>query len=550
MAGSVSRSKFDLQVMWNRLISIVEEQGQVLIRTSFSPIVRESGDISAGIFDLKGRMLAQAVTGTPGHVNTMAESVKHFIRAFPLATMREGDAYICNDPWLGTGHLNDFVVTTPVFLRGRLVALFSCTSHLIDIGGTNGPDGTDVFQEGLYIPMLRLIDKGVVNQTLISMLRSNSRLPIDTEGDTYALAACNDIGARRLVGMMEEFCLENLDELAEYILTTSHEAVVREIAALPRGTWTYSMTTDGYDAPIGIRAALTVSGNGISVDFTGTSDAVPFGINVPLTYTTAYTVFGLGCVVSSRIPNNAGSLAPFSVSAPENCILNAQKPLPVQSRHVLGHMLPDMIFGCLSQIVPDKVPAEGAGCLWNIVVNGVRSETNTPFGLSMVVTGGTGGRYTTDGLSATGFPSGVQGTPIEVVEAQTPLLFRRKELLADSGGDGTHRGGLGQVIEIETIEDAPFILSAAFDRIDHPPRGRAGGRPGAAGFLGLSGGTVLSGKGVHRVMPGQKLILKTPGGGGLGDPSKRARDRIEVDLIEDLCSGNGGEGRRKNEIIG
>ena len=251
----------DLQIMWNRLIAVVEEQAQVLMRTAFSPIVRECGDLSAGVFDRQGRMLAQAVTGTPGHVNSMAESVKHFIRHFPLDTMKPGDAYITNDPWMGTGHLNDFVITTPAFnSKGQLVALFSCTSHLMDIGGIGfGPDATDVFMEGLYIPMLKLIDQGTVNETLMAMIRANTRLPIDTEGDTYSLAACNDVGAKRLAEMMDEFGIDTLDPLAEHICARSREAVMAEIAKLPRGTWRNEMTVDGYDAPVTLAAALTVS---------------------------------------------------------------------------------------------------------------------------------------------------------------------------------------------------------------------------------------------------------------------------------------------------
>src|SRR2546429_6962034 len=259
----------DLQIMWNRLIAVVEEQAQVLMRTAFSPIVRECGDLSAGVFDRKGRMLAQAVTGTPGHVNSMAESVKHFIAHFPIETMKPGEAYITNDPWMGTGHLNDFVVTTPCFKDGKPVALFSCTSHLMDIGGIGfGPDATDVFMEGLYIPMLKLIDQGVVNETLMAMIRANTRLPIDTEGDTYSLAACNDVGAKRLAEMMDEFGIDSLDSLAEHICARSREAVIAEIAKLPRGTWRNDMTVDGYDPPAALAAAVTVSATGIHVDYT------------------------------------------------------------------------------------------------------------------------------------------------------------------------------------------------------------------------------------------------------------------------------------------
>ncbi len=531
----------DLQIMWNRLIAVVEEQAQVLMRTAFSPIVRECGDLSAGVFDRKGRMLAQAVTGTPGHVNSMAESVKHFIRHFPLDTMKPGDAYITNDPWMGTGHLNDFVITTPAFnSKGELVALFSCTSHLMDIGGIGfGPDATDVFMEGLYIPMLKLIDQGTVNETLMAMIRANTRLPIDTEGDTYSLAACNDVGAKRLAEMMDEFGIDSLDPLAEHILARSREAVMAEIARLPHGTWRNEMIVDGYDAPVTLAAALTVSDSGIHVDFTGTSPQSRYGINVPLAYTTAYTVFGLGCVVASAIPNNAGSLGPLTVSAPNGCILNAPKPAPVCSRHIIGQMLPDVTFGCLRQIIPQRVPTEGTSCLWNLNVRGeTQSGSGGNYGFMMAVTsnGGTGARPDKDGLSATAYPSGVRGTPVEIAESQTPLIFWKKELRPDSGGVGRTQGGHGQVIEIGSGIGRPWDILAAFDRIDHPARGRDGGRDGAAGYIGLKSGVKMRGKGFQLVPPDDRLVVLTPGGGGIGVPQERAAERVARDLADELVS--------------
>jgi N-methylhydantoinase B len=531
----------DLQIMWNRLIAVVEEQAQVLMRTAFSPIVRECGDLSAGVFDREGRMLAQAVTGTPGHVNSMAESVKHFIRHFPLDQMQPGDVYITNDPWMGTGHLNDFVVTTPAFNnKGELVALFSCTSHLMDIGGIGfGPDATDVFMEGLYIPMLKLIDRGIVNETLMAIIRSNTRLPIDTEGDTYSLAACNDVGARRLAEMMDEFGIDSLAALAEHICVRSREAVMAEIAKLPKGTWHNLMTVDGYDEPVTLAAALTVSDQGMHVDFTGTSPQSRYGINVPLAYTTAYTVFGLGCVVASQIPNNAGSLAPLTVSAPVGCILNAPKPAPVCSRHIIGQMLPDVAFGCLRHIIPDRVPAEGTSCLWNLNVRGeTQAGAGGNYGFTMAVTsnGGTGARPDKDGLSATAYPSGVRGSPVEIVESQTPLIFWRKELRPDSGGAGRTRGGHGQIIEIGSGIDRPWDILAAFDRIDHPARGRDGGRDGAVGYVGLRSGRTLRGKGFQEVPPGDRLVVLTPGGGGIGVPSERSSELVVRDLTDELIS--------------
>ena len=534
-------SDIDLQIMWNRLLAVVEEQAQTLLRTAFSSIVREAGDLSAGIFDARGRMLAQAVTGTPGHVNSMAESVKHFIGHFGLQNMQPGDAYITNDPWLGTGHLNDFVITTPCFYRGRLIGLFSCTSHLMDIGGIGfGPDGTDVFMEGLYIPFLKILEAGKVNETLMAMIRANTRQPIDTVGDVYSLAACNDVGCKRLVEMMEEFELETLDLLAEHICAKSRAAVLAEIAALPKGSWSNSMTTDGFDGPITLRATTTIKADGIHVDYTGTDRQVRRGINVPLAYTTAYTVFGLGCIVASKIPNNAGSLSPLTVSAPPGTILNAVKPAAVCIRHVIGQMLPDVVFGCLAQALPERVPAEGTSCLWNLIVRGAvpdRRGGNYAFSMAITSNGGTGARPQADGLSATAYPSGVKGTPIEIAEAITPLLFWKKELRPGSGGAGRTRGGLGQIIEIESAIAEPFELLAAFDRIDFPPRGRAGGQPGAAGAVAIKGGRKLHGKGTQMVAAGERLVVMTPGGGGLGgaearDPALVAADQREGRLAK------------------
>ena len=537
---NASTSDIQRQIMWNRLIAIVEEQAQVLLRTAFSPIVREAGDLSAGVFDTDGRMLAQAVTGTPGHVNSMAESVKHFIAHFGLESMKPGDAYITNDPWMGTGHLNDFVITTPCFRGNKLVGLFSCTSHLIDIGGIGfGPDGTDVFMEGLYIPFLKLIDEGKVNETLMAMIRANTRLPVDTVGDTYSLAACNDVGCDRLVAMMDEFGLDDLEDLGGYIIEKSRAAVLEEISALPKGSWTNTMITDGYEMPVSLTATVTVSEDGIHVDYTGTSPVASRGINVPLSYTTAYTVFGLACIVGSRVPNNAGSLAPLTVSAPAGTILNAPKPAPVCSRHVIGQMLPDVVFGCLHQAVPDRVPAEGTSCLWNLNVRGkVSGGEGGNYGFSMAVTsnGGTGARPTADGLSATAYPSGVKGTPVEIAEQITPLLFWRKEYRPDSGGAGRMRGGHGQIIEFESRIGEPFELLAAYDRIDHPARGRDGGHDGAPGEVRFKSGQKLKGKGFLHVPPEERLVVLTPGGGGMGDPEERARDAIASDLDAGLVS--------------
>ena len=526
------------QVMWNRLLSVVEEQGQTLVRTAFSPIVRECGDISAGVFDLDGRMMAQAVTGTPGHVNSMAESVKHFISHFPLNTMKEGDIFITNDPWMGTGHLNDFVITTPCFKNNKIVGLFSCTSHLTDIGGLGvGPDATDVHMEGLYIPMLKLADKGVMNKTLLKLISQNTRQPVETEGDVYSLAACNDIGCRRLIEMMDEFQISNLKNLSDFIYNKSLLAVENEIKKIPNGVYKNSMMIDGFEKDVKLEAKLIVSEKSISVDFTGTSEKSKFGINVPLSYTKAYTCFGLSCLVSAEIPNNAGSLYPFEISAPIGSILNAPYPAAVCARHIIGQMLPDMVFGCLEKAIPDKVPAEGASCLWNITFRGNTdrgANNNTLFAVTAVVNGGTGARPIKDGLSATAYPSGVRGTPVEINEAVAPLLFLKKEYNPGSGGKGKFNGGLGQVIEIKSAIDEDMDLLASFDRIKFPARGRLNGGDGKAGQVSVKNKRKLNGKGTQVIKAGEILEIFTPGGAGLGNYSERDNELIQTDIENEL----------------
>ncbi len=529
-----------LQVLWMRLLALVEEQAQILKRTAFSPIVRDCGDLSVGIFDPEGRMLAQAVTGTPGHVNAMAESVMSFLHRFPAATMREGDAYMTNDPWHGTGHLNDFVVLTPCFHEGKLVAFSCCTSHITDIGGmAAGADGTDVHAEGLTVPMIKLIDRGQMNETVLAFIQANSRLPSDAVGDVYSLAACNDAGASRVAGLLQDSGDKDLSRLGEFIMSRSRQAVLEAIGRVPKGTWKYEIELDGYEQPVTIAAEVTVEDQQVHVSFTGTSGPVSKAINVPRSYAVAYAVFGLSCALGgAEVPNNAGSLSAFDLDIPDGCILDAKRPLPVGYRHIVGQMIPDVIFGCLAQAIPQRVPAEGTSCIWNISCRGNRSaaEGSRTFALSMTTNGGTGARPMLDGLSATAFPSGVQATSVEVFETRTPLVVWRKELRVDSGGAGTSRGGLGQVIEISRPDKLPFFLNAAFDRIVNPPRGRDGGSNGSAGYVGLASGTVLRGKGLQVIPAGETMVILTPGGGGIGRPTDRRRDSVAEDLRRGLIS--------------
>ncbi len=523
------------QVMWERLIAVVEEQAQTLMRAAMSPIVRESGDLSAGVFDLRGRMMAQAVTGTPGHINTMAASVRHFLDRFPAGTMAPGDIYLTNDPWLGSGHLNDFVLVKPCFLDGVPVGLNACTSHLADVGGRGfGPDAADIHEEGLYIPPIALVDRGAIDETLMTLLRANGRTPAQNEGDVYALIACCEVGEERLAEMMREFRLESLEGLATYIVDTSRDATLARIRDWPRGVWRNEMTIDGYDFEIRIAATMTIDDDRLAIDYAGSSGRSRYGINCPPAYAQAYTVFGVKCVVAPDIPNNAGALEPFVVTAPEGAIMNARKPAPVAMRHIVGQLLPDAVFGCLHRARPGSVPAEGTGVLWDLSLRGgfghLQGGDRTPFAVELVHNGGAGGRPASDGLDATAYPSGVMGSQVEMTESTAPLIVWRRELRPDSGGAGRHRGGHGQIIEISSSEGAPFQLAAALDRIAFPARGRAGGRDGAPGVARLSGGKPMNGKGEQDIPPGDRLWIETPGGGGYGDPAERDPAAIEADL--------------------
>ena len=524
-----------MQVMWNRLISVVEEQAQTLIRTAFSTSVREAGDLSAGVFDVSGRMLAQAVTGTPGHVNAMAESVAHFIADIGPENILEGDVYVTNDPWKGTGHLHDITVVTPSFHHGKLVGYFASTAHVVDVGGRGfGPDAREVYEEGLFIPIMKFFDRGVVDRTLLAIIRNNVRESDKVVGDFYALAACNETGHRRLSDMLAEFNLDDLEGIGGFILKHSREATLARLRDLPHGTWSYSLDLDGYDEPVHLAAKLTIGPERVLVDFDGTSGMSRFGINVPLVYAKAYACYGIKCVVAPEIPNNAASLAPFDVTAPEGCILNAKRPAPVAVRHVLGHFVPDLVLGALHQALPGQVPAEGASALWNLHMS-VRPVSDEIGGkgseILMFNSGGSGGRPTLDGLNATAFPSGVHTMPIEATENVGPVIIWRKELREGSGGAGRQRGGLGQVIEIAAAKGYAFRFSAMFDRLNHPARGCEGGGNGAPGSVSLDDGTQLKGKGLQFVPADRRLVLELPGGGGYGPASERPPKTLKNDIV-------------------
>ena len=540
---SKQHSKVAYQVMWNRLISVVEEQAQALVRTAFSTSVREAGDLSAGVYDVDGNMLAQAVTGTPGHVNAMADAVPHFIRKIGRNNIHDGDVYITNDPWEGTGHLHDITMVTPSFHDGALVGFFACTAHIVDIGGRGfGADAHSVYEEGLYIPIMKFAEKGKVDETLTRIIRGNVREPDQLIGDIYALATCNEIGHRRLIDMMAEFSLTDLNGIAEFILVNSRRATLERIAALPQQSATGEMKMDGFDRHITLKVKVSVDGDRIVSDFTGSSGLDKKGINCPLVYAKAYACYALKVAIAPEIPNNAASLAPFEIEAPENSIVNALHPAPVALRHIVGHFVPDAVYDAFDKIVPGLVPAEGAGCLCNFQVS-LRPRTDAPAPedarRSEVLTfnsGGSGARPEHDGLNATAFPSGVMTMPIEATEHAGPVIIWRKELRPDSGGAGKTRGGLGQYMEVGAQEGHEFDIQAMFDRVEHPARGRRGGGAGAPTTISQDDGSVMNGKGKQFVAHGRRVVMAFPGGAGYGDPSERSVELVKRDLARGYIS--------------
>lgn len=505
------------------------------MRAAFGAIVREAGDLSAGVFNARGEMLAQAVTGTPGHVNTMAASVNAMLDVIPASTLISGDVLITNDPWLGAGHVFDFVVVTPVFIRTEIVAYLASTSHVVDVGGLGwSAEGRSVFEEGVTIPVMRLRKADAINEDLLRIVTTNSRVPHEARGDILSLLSCNDTGAKRLIELMREYKLDNLHELSDFIFTRSAQGTKAALRAAPNGIYHSEMTMDGYDSPITLCARMLISDEHIDVDLSGSSPAIDRGINCPLNYTAAYAAFGIRALLTPQVPNNQASLLAIRVSAPPGLVVSAQRPAPVSARHVIGQALPDLMFGCLEQAMPSQVLAESAGALWTLSLSGAGKRSFTSLN---VVLGGMGARPNADGLSTTAFPSGVGAVPVESAEVAAPLIYHSKEYITDSGGAGEFRGGLSQRLEVGSNTGEDLSLSAAaFERLTDGPEGRQGGQAGSAGKVFLSNGTQIRSKGIFRIPADATLVLQTPGGGGFGDPAHRDRSAVERDLEQGLIS--------------
>jgi N-methylhydantoinase B len=512
-----------LSVLWARLISIVDEAGTTLQRTAFSSVTRESADFAVVLMDTKGQSLAQSSVSVPSFLGVLPFLVKALIADhFPLASWQEGDVVITNDPWLCAGHKPDIGIVTPVFYQQQLIGFMGCIAHSPDIGGTLwGAGARDFYEEGLYIPPTKLYSKGVQNDTLFRIIETNVRAPRQTVGDILAQVAANDQGIRSLYRMLEENGLREITTLGAQLIAASEKAMRDAIRLAPDGVYksTYTADGDGLGAAVHFNCAVTIKGDAIAVDYTGTSPAHHLAINAVLNYVFAYTAYPIKCVFSPEVPNNEGSFRPITVWAPEGSLLNAQKPAPLGARNVTGNLLHAPVMKALSQAVPDKVQADCGAAVWVMVLSGKRTD-GTAFVEYLFLAGGYGGRKGLAGSPTLCYPTNVANVPIEVFEHDAPVLVTEKSLIRNSGGIGRYAGGEGQRFAYKNIGQWPIQISNVTEKINNQAYGLFGGGPGKKGRLyirtaeGKKRQTLP--KGQDSLLPGETLVMELPGGGGYG----------------------------------
>jgi N-methylhydantoinase B len=522
-----------IEILWSRITSIVDEAAKVIIRTSFSTLSNEANDFACVLTDENGHSIAQNTGSIPSFIGTLPATVRHFLAEFgpgnPDGEMLDGDVYITNNPWQGTGHLPDVCLVKPIFRGGRLVAFAAACSHVPDIGGmVRSVEPREVFEEGFHIPLMRLLRGGVADATLLKLLRTNVRTPDQTIGDIWALAGAVELMERRFQAMLGEYRLADIRDLADELFSRSETAMRNAIRALPNGTWRYTFDTDGLQKPFHFEIALTVKDGSITADYAGSSPQQPRAINCPLTYTKAMTAYAVKCALLPTLPNNEGMFRPIVAAAPEGSILNPTFPIAVGGRAATGHYVPVLVFGALAQILPERVMAAAGSPLWIMTLAGRRDGKT--FASVLFHNGGLGGRPSSDGVNCLSWPSNISSTPVEVAERQNPIFFRHKRLRPGSGGAGRHRGGLGQdvMIDIESEDDIAALFVVERTKVAAP--GLAGGDPGGLGFVKINGREVDSRR-PHFVRRGDTILLGTPGGGGYGPSETRAADAEARDRL-------------------
>ncbi len=517
-----------LEVLWTRLISMVDEAAKVIVRTSFSTLSNEANDFSCVLTDADGNSLAQNTGSIPSFIGTLPATVRHFLASLGPEKMRPHDVLITNNPWMGTGHLNDISVVKPIFRHGQLAAFAASTSHVPDIGGRiRSTEPRELFEEGFHIPLMHLAREGVVDESLITLLRNNVRTPDQTVGDIWALVGALNLIEGRLSAMLEEYKLPDIRALADELFRRSETAMRNAIQAVPDGTYRYEIRTDGYDAPFELKLALTVRGDEIEADFAGSAPQQPRAINTVYAYTFAMAAYAVKCALLPSTPNNEGMFRPISVKAPEGSILNPRFPASVGGRAATGHYVPVLVFGALHQVIPDRVSAGAGSPLWIATLSG-NWAGGQPFTSVLFFNGGTGARPSKDGVNCLSWPSNISSTPVEVVERNNPLFLHYKRLCPGSGGVGRFRGGLGQEIffEVEADELAALFVT---ERTKIAAPGLGGGGEGGLGDVRVND-FPIDHRRQHILSRGDRVLLRTPGGGGYGDPKERPETLRQYDL--------------------
>ncbi len=505
-----------LEILWNRMIAAVDEAAASLLRSAFSTVVRESYDFSCVVTDAEGNALAQASDSIPSFIGTLPDTVKHFITAFPPASLVPGDVLITNDPHMGTGHLPDISVCRPLFSGGTLVGFAASTAHAPDIGGKiRSPEPREIFEEGLQIPLLKLFEAGEPNRTLLAFLRTNVRVPDQVEGDLEAQLGALAIMEMRIDELISTYGLADLHDLSRAVRERTEAAVRAAVSALPDGRYAATVNTDGLaDTPLEIRVEVEIDGDEVRIDFAGSSEQVPKAVNCPLCYTRAMSSYAIKAALAPELPNNDGALRAITITAPEGSIVNPRRPASVGSRVLTGHYIPALVMDALAGIAPDKVLAGAGSPIWCVNINGSNADGSPAAGL-FFFNGGMGASATGNGLSCVSWPSNISTTPAEEIEHRLPIRVLRRKIRAKSGGPGAFTGGHGQEVELEYTGARPGAVAFLAERTRTPAKGIAGGGKGAPGRLEIDGAPADP-KAQHIIRPGARILLATPGGGGYG----------------------------------
>jgi 5-oxoprolinase (ATP-hydrolysing)/N-methylhydantoinase A len=550
LAESIARIERDpigLEIMWSRLINLVEECWLTVWRTAFSLIIGEAQDFGCELVDARGNSLAHSPRAMPVFNLTLPLAVKAMLAKFPVETLRPGDVLVTNDPWICAGHLFDVAIVTPIFHRDRVVALLGTIGHVADIGGTKDSlSAREIYEEGFQIPPMKLYREGAPNEDLLALLAENVRKPEQVLGDLHAMVSANASGVRRLLAFLDEYGLDDLEALATVIQNRSERAMREAIRRVPDGVYRSEIQNDGMGAPQRLPVEVTVRGDEIVVDFAGAPpQAERGGSNCTFGYTAAHATYPLKCMLSPAVPSNAGAYRPLHVSAPRGSILSCEKPAAVNTRTRTGWYIAPNLFMALARAVPGLVQAF-TGLPASITFYGLGPDGRF-YNDHLFQGGGQGGSAHGDGKSALLWPTSAANTSVELFETRTPVLVLEKNFVPDSGGPGRHRGGLGQVVRVRKLLDdgKPTHAGAHPDGVLHRTAGLFDGQPGGPVHCLVRdpAGAVTHDCGIGGLVTltrlDQVLEVQLAGGSGYGDPLKRPVEEIQRDLDGGYVSAEG-----------